>query len=182
MTSFDFEGMTAADLRKYAQECRDRSAESFARCDTDGFLSQAANDTVARVYDLQAKIVERGGVSIFPALFDLEGNQVPALRVDGQFGMVWKLLDPEAPNTRRVLGWFNESKARKPGVARMNDAKKGYYVGRAYAPAVATTGGNRTSFWARVAHLDEDTFTPGEIVDNGHGATNLEEHYKICQM
>jgi hypothetical protein len=180
MSGYNFDGMTADDCRAYAQTCRTRSAESWERSDTDGFLSQAASDVNARVYDIQAEIIDRGGVSIFPALFDLDGNQVPAVRQLNQYdNWSWRILDPHAPDSRRTLGWFHESNARKPGAARSNDAKKGYYVGRAYAPAVATTGGNRTSFWAKVVHYFEGRYVPGEIVDNGIGATNLGEHYKI---
>lgn len=178
--SYDFEGMSAADCRDYAQTCRTRSAESFERCDTDGFLSQKANDVTAQVYDIQAAIIDAGGVAIFPSLFDLEGNQVPAIRELNQYdNWSWRLIDPSAPGSRRTIGWFHESNARKPGAARSNDAKKGFYVGRAYAPAEATTGGNRTSFWARVVKVDEDHFTPGEAVDNGIGELNLGEHYAI---
>lgn len=178
MSGYNFHGMSVQDLRDYAQTCRTCSAESFKRCDTDGFLSQAANDVTARVYDLQADLLEDGGLASFPALFDLDGNQVPAVRVDGQYGMCWKLLNP-APGEKP---WFGESQARKPGVARMNDAKKGYYVGRAAVPAVADTAGNRVSFWAVIRPVDQYGYTPGEVIDNGIGATNLEEHYKICEM
>lgn len=101
MSGYNFHGMSVQDLRDYAQTCRTRSAESFERCDTDGFRSQAANDVTARVYDLQAGLLESGGLSSFPALFDLDGNQVPAVRVDGQYGMVWKLLDPGAIDSDR---------------------------------------------------------------------------------
>jgi hypothetical protein len=178
----DFEGKSPAELREYARKCRIRAIESWERSDTDGFLSQAASTVTAEIYETQAAIVDTGGRRPFPALFDLEGNQVPAVRFEGQYGMAWKLLDPHAPDSRRVLGYFNESKARKPGVARMNDAKKGYYVGRAMAPAVADCAGNRSSFWAIVRPVDPEAYVPGEIVDNGIGATNLGDHYKIMEM
>jgi hypothetical protein len=180
MGGYNFDGMTAEDCRAEARRCRERSAESWERSDTDGFLSQKANDVNAQVYEIQADLIERGGVAIFPALFDLEGNQVPAIRELNQYdNWSWRLLDPDAPNTRRTLGWFHESNARKPGAARSNDAKKGFYVGRAMAPAEASTNGNRSTFWATVVKIDEDRYTSGEAIDNGVGATNLEEHYKI---
>jgi len=182
MSGYDFDGMTAADCRAEAQKCRTRSAESFERCQEDGFLSQKGLDVSAQVYDIQAEIIDRGGVAIFPALFDLDGNQVPAIRELNQYdNWSWRILDPDAPNTRRTLGWFPESNARKPGAARSNDAKRGYYVGRATAPAEASTGGNRSTFWAKVVHYFEGRYVPGEIVDNGIGVTNLGEHYKIME-
>ena len=180
MGGYDFDGMTAADCRAEAQKCRTRSAESFERCQEDGFLSQKGLDVSAQVYEIQADLIDAGGVLIFPALFDLDGNQVPAIRELNQYdNWSWRILDPDAPNTRRTLGWFPQSNAWKPGAARSNDAKRGYYVGRATAPAEASTGGNRTTFWATVVKIDEHRYTPGEIIDNGIGATNLEQHYKI---
>lgn len=182
MSEYDFTGMTAEDCRAYARTCRIRSYESFERSDTDGFLSQKGNDVNAQVYEIQAEIIENGGTSIFPALFDLDGNQIAAVRELNQYdNWSWRIIDPHAPHTRRTVDWFHESNARKPGAARSNDAKKGYYVGRAYAPAKATTGGNRTTFWACVVKIDPEHYTPGEIVDNGIGATNLGEHYKIME-
>ena len=83
---------TADELRKDADNCRVRRQESFERCDTDGFMSQAALDIMAQVYEHQANIVENGGKWTFYGLY--EGNRrVPARHVEGQFGTSWCLAD-----------------------------------------------------------------------------------------
>lgn len=177
--SYNFDGMSPADLRAYAQSCRTESARSYRDSDTDGFLSQAANDVTARVYDLQAEIVENGGRASFLALYDLEGNVVPAVQIDSQFGRnekVWMLLDG-----RRGCGkYFNPSKAKAEGVARKNDAKKGFYVGYADFPAQATVGGNRTTFYARAEQLDDRDFSDVIATDNGiNDVPDAERWYRV---
>ena len=59
---------TAEQLRAEASRMAQEAADSFARCDTDGFLSQWAMDLGARERRAQAAIVEAGGVCEFPAL------------------------------------------------------------------------------------------------------------------
>ncbi len=177
---YDFTGMTPADLRAYAKECRRESAESFERCDTDGFLSQKANQVTADVYELQATIMENGGRADFLALFDLKGNVVPAVRIDSLYGRQgekeWAILDSSG---RRYAGYFRPSKAHKPGVARANDAKKGYYVGLAAFPAKADIGGTH-SWYARSVQLDERDFSDVVPVDNGHlEGPHAERYYRI---
>lgn len=178
MSGYDFKDMTPTQLREYAQSCRRQSAESFERCDTDGFLSQKANDVTAQVYDYQAEIVENGGRASFLCLFDLDGNVVPAVYVESNFGyreMVWMLLDG-----RRGCGkYFTPSKAKKEGVARINDAKKGYYVGYADAPAQAKVGGGWA--WSVYAErLDDRDFSDVVPTDNGHlPGKGAERWYRI---
>ncbi len=163
--SYDFDGLTADELRAEAKRCRQQSAESNERSGSDGFLSQAAGDVNAQIYDLQADIVENGGRSTFLCLFDLEGNVVPAVLIDSQYGrneQVWMILDG-----RRGSGkYFNPSKAKKEGVARVNDARKGYYIGYANFPAQATCFG-RYTWYAGAERLDDRDFSDVVPVDNG---------------
>lgn len=84
---------TAEQLRQKAQEFRERAAESFHRCDTDGFLSQWASGISAQEMNLQADIIENGGKDCFNGLYDVDGKRVPAKMIDGQFGMVWILRE-----------------------------------------------------------------------------------------
>lgn len=160
-----WKGMTAEQYREMARDARRRSYESFERCDTDGFLSQAASDATAREYDLQAEILDNGGKSTFLALFDLEGNQVPAKYIETRYGWSWALLDPAKPEGR-FLGFFNESNARKEETRLANNAKKGYYVGRVRVPAFAKIGGG-WSWTAYAERLDGGYSADAEIVDNG---------------
>lgn len=134
---------TAQELRDQAAKCSAESLASFERCDTDGFLSQWANDITARELRAQAEIVENGGRSEFPALFDLDGNLVAAKLVETRYGYAWALLESDDPRSRFV-GWFNASKARKDAARIANNAKKGYSTGCVLAPAKAAIGSRGT--------------------------------------
>jgi hypothetical protein len=167
---------TADEYRQMAKDCYKRSAESFERCDTDGFLSQQANDTMARVYELAADLIDNGERAMFLALFDTDGDQVPAKRIKTRYGMSWGLINPDDPNGR-FLGWFNPSKAGKPGAARLADAKKGYYVGYVLAPAKADVSSSGRG--AIAVRTDGGYSADAEIVDNGHGDTDIHRWYDI---
>lgn len=84
--------MTAAvHERAAAAACRQSAAESFERCDTDGFLSQWASGITAQMHDLQAEIEEAGGLGEFVGLY--MGNQrVPAKLVGfkSQYTCQWE--------------------------------------------------------------------------------------------
>lgn len=64
-------------LRAMAAASRQRSSDSFDRCDTDGFLSQWANDITAQQLTRQAEIAEAGGKAQFEGLYDGD-RRVPA--------------------------------------------------------------------------------------------------------
>lgn len=80
---------SADEYRAMARDARKDADDSFDRCDTDGFLSQWASDTTARQYDLAAVLAENGGEAEFDALFDLDGNIVPAALIDAKYGRTW---------------------------------------------------------------------------------------------
>jgi hypothetical protein len=159
-----FEGRTAEEWRGMASGNYKRAAESFERCDTDGFLSQWASNTVAREYELKAELADQGGMDTFRALFDLEGNRVYAHEVETQFGYSWRLFDKE---TKETLGWFNESKAQKAETAVKNNAKKGFYVGAVKCEARVLSGGNNVNVHYFTAPRDK-YMLDAEVVDNGH--------------
>ncbi len=84
---------TAEELRAKAAECAERSEESFQRCDTDGFLSQWANDLTARLYRTQADLVDNGGVDEFLGLCKIAtGERVRAKIIRGRFGPCWAIV------------------------------------------------------------------------------------------
>lgn len=122
----------AATYRAAARRSEKDAHDSFDRCDTDGFLSQWASDQMACRYLAAADLADNNGRSEFVALFDLEGNLVPARQVETRYGWAWLLLDEDGQSTGR---FFNESNARKPETARANNAKKGIYVGAVEADA-----------------------------------------------
>lgn len=84
---------TPESLRAEAQKCRQEAADSFERCDTDGFLSQWASGLSAQKKNLQANILENGGKASFWGLYTVDGQRVAAKMIDGQFGLVWLLRE-----------------------------------------------------------------------------------------
>lgn len=127
---------TATELRAEAAQ-HDRDAqESFERCDTDGFLTQWASGLTAQEKRAQAEIEENGGLSDFPALFDLEGNYVPAKLINGRYGLAWTLVDDEGTFTGEFVSAFPKRRATIVG--------KGYTEGRVLRPARATVTGGGT--------------------------------------
>lgn len=132
---------TAEALREQAVRFDREAAESFERCDTDGFLSQWASGISARKARLEADIVEAGGKAEFPALFDADGNLVAARLVDTLYGLSWCLIDETNPHGP-ALGWFNSSKHRDNAKRIAANVRKGYRLGRVMAPARAEIGGS----------------------------------------
>jgi hypothetical protein len=51
-------------------------ADSFDRCDTDGFLSQWASGITGDLKRTQREILKNGGYAVFPVLVDGDGNIV----------------------------------------------------------------------------------------------------------
>lgn len=154
-----------AQAAKYRQEARgnDRDAqESYERCDTDGFLSQWAHGQMAHRYYRAADILEAGGCAEFIALFDLEGNLVPAKYMQTKFGYAWALLEVnEDESIQRIVGWFNESNARNEETARKNNAKKGYALGTVRAACFLNLRDGR------IVRTDGDFSSKVEILDDG---------------
>lgn len=158
---------TAAQLRDQAAEHDRKAEESFQRCDTDGALSQWADSRMAGLYRLQADIEENGGRALFVALFDLDGNLVPAKWIETRYGMAWALLDEDNPRGR-FKGFFRPSEARDGHRARATDARRGYYVGYVMAPAKAELrGGNVCTVTACAVRTDGGFSRDVEIVDDG---------------
>jgi len=72
---------TANELRESAAEHDRKAAESFDRCDTDGFVSQWAHGLGSQKDRLQAEVEENGGLSSFMGLFNSAGERVKAKMV-----------------------------------------------------------------------------------------------------
>ena len=120
--------LTAAALRGKASAAHQSAVDSFDRCDTDGYATQAASDLNGRLYTRQAEIVEAGGVQEFPALFNLDGALVAAKGIRTRYGFAWGVLASDDPDAA-IVSWFNPSAAQDPARARKANARKGYYVG-----------------------------------------------------
>jgi len=110
----------ADNFRTLAKECAQRSRESFERCDTDGYLSQWAADSMARHYHTCAELCDAQGMQERIALFDLDGKLAATRMVTTQYGTAWLTRDGK---------FVNPSRAKK-GVTRYRNLKaKGYTEG-----------------------------------------------------
>lgn len=156
-----YQGKTAAEWREMSRSQYESARESFERCDTDGFLSQAASDSLARKYEYAAELAENGGVMETSAVFDLDGNLIPAKLVNGQYGSAWMLLDGNGD----CAGWFNPSFARKDATRIRNNAAKGFYEGTVKVEAKADTQGWNAGIYPAYDEITAETVL--EIVDNG---------------
>lgn len=133
-------GQDAETLRQMARDARQRSYESFQRSDTDGFRSQGASDTMARVYEVQAGIAENGGTIEMQALFNLDGTIASTHNAQGQWGWYWVLNDAAA--ARFGKRFFNESKAGKAATRNKNNRAKGFTVGTIRVKGYADVASN----------------------------------------
>lgn len=92
------EGKTAAEWHAEAGRHAEAQAESFERCDTDGFVSQWCHGLNRGVDRAKADIAAKGGQAIFAVLVDAKtGAIVSDRRIDGQFGTSWLCEGPSAP-------------------------------------------------------------------------------------
>lgn len=92
----------AAHMEKAAAHDQE-AADSFARCDTDGFVTQWAHGINGQLERAKAVIAERGGVQEFPALLDADGERVPAILIPTRYGECWAICEP---GTDRFTGEF----------------------------------------------------------------------------
>jgi hypothetical protein len=114
-------------FRRMAKESAQRAIDSFARCDTDGFLSQWASGSMAQHYRTCAELCDTQGMAPKPALFDLAGNLVSTHMIDGQYGTAW--LTTEEHVRAGGSQFVNPSRARKGAVRHRNLKAKGYTRG-----------------------------------------------------
>ena len=121
---------------------------------------------------LQAQLDAAGGVSEFPALFDLEGKLIPAKLIDTQYGQAWAILSSEDHTSPFSGNFFSQSQAKNEGTRVKNNAKKGYYIGTVRAPGFVRereVGGYYQLFKIpyiaqKYVNFDSDEI---EVTDNG---------------
>jgi hypothetical protein len=121
---------------------RAQAAESFERCDTDGFLSQWASGLSAQRAALQAEIVRSGGRAQFRGLYlgDERIPAVPAQRMwEGQTSYHWRL----APEAEARFGRRYIPRATSRGPGRIMKAL-GLSERAEMAPAYAAVRGSGT--------------------------------------
>lgn len=88
-----YKGKTADQWRALAEKALQERAESFERCDTDGFMSQWASGVMAQRYRLCALLAETKGLHEFTVAVDSEGNRIEAEIVKTKYGECYCLND-----------------------------------------------------------------------------------------
>lgn len=130
---------TPEALRAEAADLDRRAAESFDRCDTDGFLSQWALNLTARQRRMEADLAEAGGVAEFPALYTTGGEPVPARLVQTRYGTTWAIFataaDAKWGTNAPVIAWQRRSSARTEERRAAYLAERGYVERLILAPA-----------------------------------------------
>ena len=86
--------LTSAELRESAAVREQRAADSFERCDTDGFVSQWASGITARLDRTKADLIDAGKMGEFTGLFEGD-RRVKAKIIETKFGSSWLLSDDE---------------------------------------------------------------------------------------
>ena len=128
------------DYRSKAKQHFEAAAESFERCDTDGFVSQFCSTLNGHLSNAKARIQEQGGVSSFVGLYEGE-RRVLAKGITTQYGESWLLDDSEtdliARRGKKFLptGW-NSRILKSLGLTQEYEM----------APAWATIGGSGNGF------------------------------------
>lgn len=86
--------MSAAELDAAAEEAQRSAWESYQRSGMDGWRSQQASSTMARLYKQQAHFARNGGCAAFPGLYD-GSRRVRACWVTTDYGNAWLLDETE---------------------------------------------------------------------------------------
>lgn len=157
-----YKGKTAEQWRAKSRASHQRSAESFDRSDTDGFMSQWAADMAGMEYSRCADLAERNSLWEFTAVFDLDGNLLDARRVKGTYGESWLITTADGKKK-----WFNESNARLGAKRLAADEKKGFRLGRVRTQAYVASGSGGP--WRVYYYYAPVEGAPREVVDNGTG-------------
>lgn len=133
----------AAELRKQAAEAMARKYESEENSDTDGCLSQWGHSMTAMLRNAEADLAEAGGVHWFPELYDLDGNPVPARKIDAKYGTCWAVVDPA---TNKFTGQFLPYRPERPTTL----IRKGYTEVFTLKPAKVILEGSSWSLYPRI--------------------------------
>lgn len=131
---------TSAELRARANEAEQEAADSFERCDTDGFLSQWASTLTARKLRAQADLADAGGEIECSALFNLDGTVASTHLASGKYGPFWVLND-EATE-RFGKRFYTASGAAKAATRRRNNRAKGFTIGTIRVKGYVTIAGS----------------------------------------
>lgn len=160
-----------------------RGQESWDRSDTDGSTTQWASGIMAEHHRMEADLIRKGGKAEFSALFDKDGNMVPAKRVTmndnfnpGRTKTAWGVLsDPNDPSSP-VKEWINESSSSNMKTQEAYLARKGYTMGTVRVPAYVTERGSSINVRSVYERKDKG-FTPDAEVVTKNRYPSLIKHY-----
>jgi hypothetical protein len=146
--------------REYKEKSNFLKAEASAIEAKDN-ESKAIRDEAlleAEKFEAQAYVESQDGKYHFPALFDKDGNLVPAKIIKTKFGVrSWGiLLDPSKPSSSKMAEFISISKHSDPKKREKFYADKGYTVGKVMAPAVAAIVDDEKAGKKRVTILRSD--------------------------
>lgn len=173
----------AAAARARANAAAKRGQDSWERSDTDGSLTQWASGIRAEHHRMEAELIENGGKTEFSALFDKDGNMVPAKRVNmpdrfnpGRTKTAWAVLsDPNDPSSP-VKEWINESSSGNMKTQEAYLAKKGYTMGTVRVPAYVADRGDGINVRSVYERKDRG-FSPDAEVITKNRYPALIKHY-----
>jgi len=113
--------------------------------DSDSPLMQRSRHLCERQDAKRDEIKANGGVSEFPALFDLKDNRVRAKLINGRYGLCWMFFDAADNPT----GKFVKAHPARESTMTRKDLKEGTET----APAAVTLGGGGSGGLAGVFSL-----------------------------
>lgn len=160
-------------LRQQSAAAYKRSTDSFERCDTDGALSQWAADSSARRYDAEADLVDGGGRWTFLALFDLDGNLVPAKIIATQYGSCFAVLS-DADVFSDFTGEFVSIAKRQATYV-----KKGYRLGVVEMAAKVETFHAFVGSAGQIIHKPVGSFDDARVISNGENIKHEDDAFEI---
>lgn len=115
MKNGTFEGKTEAQWLEESNRCSREKEESFARSDTDGFLSQWASGLHSDLYYRKAELAKTNGIRDFNWL--MEGNRIVGCKtIKTRFGECWMLNDKEANKFGRKFVPMGEKSSVQKGM------------------------------------------------------------------
>jgi|DEB19_MinimDraft_3_1074340.scaffolds.fasta_scaffold39877_2 hypothetical protein len=128
------EKLTAEQYRALAKEAYERRIESFDRCDTDGFLSQWAQQIVESQYEKLAWLADNDFKYTFETLVDMDGNLVPCREIETKFGFAYGVYGSfqDAQNCGEIIKWV--------GITHRAAKNKGYAIALVRSEATVEVG------------------------------------------
>lgn len=157
-TYYDPASHSAEEWRAMAHSERNTAMVSFERSETDGYLSQASAQAMARLFTRLAEIAEADGKANLPWLFRADGSMIDRWHwVEGKYGPTVRVDSDKA--------WFAPSNASTGARRLAADRRKGYTFGRVMATRVTVRMGAN---WTPVVETTEasELFTIAAIDGN----------------